>query len=125
MAKQPGLMDRYLDDINKNKGNNPKNEDSEKQEKQSTPKEISKETVKKKKKSKNSLENLKEIINSQEFNANSILYVDDDLHEVLIFLKQKAGIKMSSLGSYLIKEFALEYKDEIKKLKNNNNKYLD
>jgi len=66
---------------------------------------------------------LKEIIDDKEYGSNSVVYLDENIHEVFSLIKLKKKIPIGQLISHLLENWITERSDEITKL-TSNNKYL-
>jgi len=62
--------------------------------------------------------------NSQQFNLESVCYIDSDIHEILTRLKKKKKLKIGSFLSFLAANYIKENQQEIKEALSNNNQYL-
>lgn len=72
----------------------------------------------------NGLNTMVELSNSQEFNLESVCYIDSDIHEILTRLKKKKKLKIGSFLSFLAATYIKENQEEINKALSNNNQYL-
>ena len=70
------------------------------------------------------LSSIVEEIESKEYNCTGVIYIDEEIKEVLTLLKSKGKIKTSSLVSYILEEFIEENKDDINAIITSANRFL-
>lgn len=70
------------------------------------------------------LDEMVTLSNSQQFNLESVCYIDSDIHEILTRLKKKKKLKIGSFLSFLAANYIKENHQEIKEALSNNNQYL-
>ena len=70
------------------------------------------------------LDEMVTLSNSQQFNLESVCYIDSDIHEILTRLKKKKKLKIGSFLSFLAANYIKENQQEIKEALSNNNQYL-
>lgn len=63
-------------------------------------------------------------VSEENFQKTSVVYIDQEVHEVISLLKRSKKFSMGNLFSMLGKEFIEKYDSEIKDSIANNNKYL-
>ncbi len=71
-----------------------------------------------------SLNEMVALSNSQQFNLESVCYIDSDIHEILTRLKKKKKLKIGSFLSFLAANYIKENQKEIKEALSINNQYL-
>jgi hypothetical protein len=65
-----------------------------------------------------------EEIEKREYGQMGVIYVDEEIREVLSLLKSKGKIKTSSLVSYILEQFLEENKDDINTVIKSANRFL-
>jgi hypothetical protein len=65
-----------------------------------------------------------EEIEKKEYGRMGVIYVDEEIKEVLSLLKSKGKIKTSSLVSYILEQFLEENKDDINTVIKSANRFL-
>ena len=70
------------------------------------------------------LEQIIERYKKQDFNATAVVYIDDDIKQILTLLKTRHNFKMGSFLSMLIYDFIQHNKEEVLESLTINNKFL-
>jgi hypothetical protein len=63
-------------------------------------------------------------IENKEYACTGVIYIDEEIKEVLSLLKSKAKIKTSSLVSYILEHFLEENKEDINTIIRSSNRFL-
>lgn len=65
-----------------------------------------------------------ENIEDKEYECTGVIYIDEQIKEVLSLLKSKGKIKTSSLVSYILEDFLEQNKDDINTIIKSSNRFL-
>lgn len=65
-----------------------------------------------------------EDIENKEYACTGVIYIDEEIKEVLSLLKSKGKIKTSSLVSYILEDFLEQNKDDINAIIKSSNRFL-
>ena len=65
-----------------------------------------------------------EEIENRDYECSGVIYIDEEIKEVLSLLKSKGKIKTSSLVSYILERFLEENRDDINAIIKSSNRFL-